>query len=327
MCDAWKRRGRAVLPVGLALLAVAEVLASVTVSDYQVRLALMVVGGLGWFFVVWRIALDRRPVSLELTTDGVIRLSTGDSARVAEPVFGRLKVVGSTPWVYLDVGGMLISSPGRSSDGYPLKARDVRRTDVELGPEDFDALVGLLDVPMASTAKGPVAYLTPGLFKLPQLLWAAVCLGVVAILALVNTAVPESLRTMASFAVILLAGLGYLGVRVAVKLRNCAGELHLDDECVTLCAFDGEVMTRAPWSAVSTQGRIRKLRGKNRVYTYPVLLVDIAGYRITLYNPQHGARRPSSVSGEKELLIGYDVSPGSWELLLDTFDRRGTWTQ
>ena len=114
--------------------------------------------------------MDRRLVSLELTADGVIRLSTGDSVRVAKPVFGRLIIVGNTPWVCLDVGGMRISSQGRSADGYPLRARDVRRSDVELSPEDFDDLVGLLDVPMTTTAKGPVAYLTPGLFKLPQLL-------------------------------------------------------------------------------------------------------------------------------------------------------------
>jgi hypothetical protein len=325
VCGAWKRRSRAVFPVGLALLAVAEVVVSTTVPDSEVRLALTVVGGLGWFFTVWRIALDRRLVSLELTTDGVIRLSTGDSVRVVEPVFGRLLIVGSTPWVYLDVGGMRISSPGRSADGYPLWARDVRRSDVELSPEDFDDLVGLLDVRSTNAAKGPVAYLTPGLFRLPQLLWAAVCFGVVAILALVNTAVPESLRTVVSFAVILLAGLGYVGVRVAVKLWNCARELHLDDGGVTLYALDGDVMTRAPWSKVSVEGRIRKLRGKHRVYTYPVLLIDIAGYPITVHNPQYGARLPARVSGNKELLVGYDVSPGSWDLLLDTFDARRRW--
>ncbi|GAB3912093.1 hypothetical protein GCM10029964_119250 [Kibdelosporangium lantanae] len=285
MCDAWKRHSRAVFPVGLVLLAAAELVVSATVTDDEVRIGLTVGGGLGWFFAVWRIALGRRLVSLELTTDGVLRLSTGESVRVVEPVFGRLLVVGSTPWVYLDVGGMRISSPGRSADGYPLWARDVRRAEVELSAEDFDELVGLLDVPTATGAKGPVAYLNPGLFRLPQLLWAAVCVGIVAILAPVNTAVPETLRTVASVAVILLVGLGYAGVRVAVKLRHCARELHLDDGCVTLYALDGEVMTRAPWSAVSVEARIRRLWGKRRVYAFPVLLVDIGGYRITVHNP------------------------------------------
>lgn len=258
-------------------------------------------GGFGVAFALWIASIIPRKASLVLDGDQ-LRPSWGAPVRATGVAVGRwvMAAIDAPIGAYLTAGGLRIGARDHDGDGYPIAARPVRSIDLELRPDDLDALAAGLGVVRApggefvielvrssQSAAGSVRAIAPWLVTMALISLAGV------VLALTDLPPVTIGVVTAGGALIGLA----TTIVLASRIKRPGLAIVLAGDVVAIRRGRDEV-ARVPWQAVRGAPRRYVVRMKHGTMDLPAIELAVGSEVIAFaaWDPDKELRWPDGTA-------------------------------
>jgi hypothetical protein len=186
----------------------------------------------------------------------------------------------------LRVGALRIGGDGHDGAGYDIRGAATRTVDCHVGRDDFEALCAAVGVRKGAlgpvvvalvrssqSAGGVLRVMAPWLLVMVAVSALSIAAGPSAVMA---TRTGQLALTLA-MAAIVVVGIAVMMLR-SRRVRAPELELRVEPDALVLARPGGELISRTPWSAVTTERRRFTQTSRAGSYTMSLLVLTLAGH-------------------------------------------------